>query len=70
MALIYGHQAGGTQSKAAFIGTIVAKRNPAVDHCDRRFDFSIAANNAIVRHVFAAEFEADGKGWLCEERRP
>jgi hypothetical protein len=58
--LSYGHQAGGTQSKAAFIDMIVAKK-PYKSITVTDASTSIAANNAIVRHVFAAEFEADGK---------
>ena len=58
--LSYGHQGGVVQGKAAFIGMIAAKR-PYKSIAITDDTTSIAGNNAIVRHVFAAEFEDEGK---------
>jgi ketosteroid isomerase-like protein len=58
--LSYGHQGGVVQGKAAFIGMIAAKK-PYKSITITEDTTSIAGNNAIVRHVFAAEFEDDGK---------
>src|SRR5262249_33051946 len=58
--LSYGHQGGVVQGKAAFIDMIVAKK-PYKSIAITEGSVSIAGNNAIVRHAFAAEFEDDGK---------
>jgi len=58
--LSYGHQGGVIQSKAAFINMIVVKK-PYKSITITEASTSIAGNNAIVRHAFAAEFEDDGK---------
>ena len=58
--LSYGHQGGVVQSKAAFIDMIVAKK-PYKSITITEDTTSIAGSNAVVRHVFAAEFEGDGK---------
>jgi ketosteroid isomerase-like protein len=57
--LSYGHQGGVIQSKAAFIDMIVAKK-PYKSITITEASTSVVGNNAIVRHVFAAEFESDG----------
>jgi hypothetical protein len=57
--LSYGHQGGVVQGKAAFIDMIRAKK-PYKSITITEDTTSIAGNNAIVRHVFAAEFEGGG----------
>jgi hypothetical protein len=57
--LSYGHQGGVTQGKVAFIDMIVAKK-PYRAITITEASTTLAGNNAIVRHVFAAEFESDG----------
>ncbi len=52
--LSYGHQGGLVQGKAAFIGMIVVKK-PYKSITITEDTTSIAGDNAIVRHVFAAE---------------
>jgi hypothetical protein len=58
--LSYGHQGGAVRGKAAFIDMILAKK-PYRSIAITEDTTSIAGKNAIVRHVFAAEFEDDGK---------
>jgi hypothetical protein len=58
--LSFGHQGGVIQSKAALINMIVVKK-PYKSITITEASTSIAGNNAIVRHTFAAEFEDDGK---------
>jgi hypothetical protein len=59
--LSYGHSGGVIQDKADFISVITTKKT--IYHSITLTDATatIAANDAIVRHIFSTEFEADGK---------
>jgi len=59
--LSYGHSGGVIQDKADFISVIIAKKT--IYHSITLSDATtaIAGNDAILRHIFATEFEAEGK---------
>lgn len=59
--LSYGHSGGVIQDKADFISVIIAKKT--IYHSITLSDATaaIAGNDAIVRHIFSTEFEAEGK---------
>jgi len=59
--LSYGHSGGVIQDKADFISVITAKKT--IYHSITLSDATaaIAGNDAIVRHIFSTEFEAEGK---------
>jgi len=59
--LSYGHSGGVIQDKADFVSVIIAKKT--IYHSITLSDATaaIAGNDAIVRHIFSTEFEAEGK---------
>jgi hypothetical protein len=59
--LSYGHSGGVIQDKADFISVIIARKT--IYHSITLTDATatIAGNDAIVRHIFSTEFEAEGK---------
>ncbi len=59
--LSYGHSAGRIESKAQFIDVVVSKKTIYKSITLSDPTIAIAGNDAIARHVFAAETESDGK---------
>lgn len=59
--LSYGHSAGRIETKAEFVGIVASKKTiyKSITLSDAKT--SVVGNNAIVRHIFSAETEADGK---------
>jgi ketosteroid isomerase-like protein len=59
--LSYGHSAGKLETKAEFVDVIASKKTiyKSITLSDAKT--SVVGSNAIVRHIFAAETEADGK---------
>jgi hypothetical protein len=59
--LSYGHSGGVVQNKADFVGVIVGKKTLYKSITLSEPIVNVVGNNAIARHTFAAEVEADGK---------
>ena len=59
--LSYGHSSGKVETKAEFIGVVASKKTIYKSITLSDATVSVAGNNAIARHVFSAEVEADGK---------
>ncbi len=59
--LSYGHSGGTMETKAQFINVIVSKKTIYKSITLSEPTVVIAGPNAIVRHVFSAETESDGK---------
>lgn len=59
--LSYGHSSSTIESKARFIEVIAGKKTVYKSIALSDPTTAIAGNNAIVRHVFSAETESDGK---------
>jgi ketosteroid isomerase-like protein len=59
--LSYGHSGGTIQTKDQFVNVIVRKETIYKSIALSDPVTTIAGNNAIVRHVFSAETESDGK---------
>jgi hypothetical protein len=59
--LSYGHSGGVIQSKAEFVDVIVGKKTIYKSINLLEPSAKVVGPNAIVRHVFTAETEADGK---------
>jgi ketosteroid isomerase-like protein len=59
--LSYGHSGGTIQTKDQFVNVIVRKETIYKSITLSDPVTTIAGNNAIVRHVFSAETESDGK---------
>src|SRR5262245_33448889 len=59
--LSYGHSGGVIESKAQFVNVIVSKKTIYKSITLSEPSVTVVGNNAIARHIFLAEFEADGK---------
>ena len=59
--LSYGHSAGRLETKADFVGVIAGKKTIYKSIVLSDPTVAVVGNNAIARHIFAAETEADGK---------
>ena len=59
--LSYGHSSGVVESKPVFVGVIAGKKTIYKSINLLEPATTVVGNNAIVRHVFTAETEADGK---------
>ena len=59
--LSYGHSGGVIESKAQFVNVIVSKKTIYKSITLSEPSVTVVGNNAITRHIFSAEFEADGK---------
>jgi hypothetical protein len=59
--LSYGHSGGVVESKKQFVEVIASKKTTYKSITVSDATVTIAGDNAIHRHIFAAEFESDGK---------
>lgn len=59
--LSYGHSGGVIETKAQFVDVIAGKKTIYKSITLSDATVTVAGNNAIARHVFAAETEANGK---------
>jgi len=59
--LSYGHSGGRIETKAMFVDVFVSKKSVYKSISITEPTVSVTGNNAIARHVFAVEFESDGK---------
>jgi ketosteroid isomerase-like protein len=59
--LSYGHSAGKLETKAEFIEVVASKKTIYKSITLSDMSTSVVGANAIVRHIFSAETEADGK---------
>lgn len=59
--LSYGHSGGVIESKAQFVNVVVSKKTIYKSITLSEPSVTIVGDNAIARHIFSAEFEADGK---------
>ena len=59
--LSYGHSGGVVESKAQFVSVIISKKTIYKSITLSEPNVAVVGNNAIARHIFSAEFEADGK---------
>jgi ketosteroid isomerase-like protein len=59
--LSYGHSSGAVQDKADFVAVIAGKKTiyKSITLSDHKV--AVVGNNAIARHTFAAEVEANGQ---------
>lgn len=59
--LSYGHSGGRIETKAMFVDVFVSKKSVYKSVVITEPTVAVSGNNAIARHVFAVEFESDGK---------
>jgi ketosteroid isomerase-like protein len=59
--LSYGHSSGVIESKAQFVSVIAGKKTIYKSIALLEPATTVAGSNAIARHIFTAETEADGK---------
>jgi uncharacterized protein DUF4440 len=59
--LSYGHSAGKVENKAEFIAGITDKKTIFKTITLTEPSVAVAGNNAVARHIFAADLETDGK---------
>ncbi len=59
--LSYGHSSGKVETKAEYIDVIASKKTIYKSITLSEHKNSVVGNDAIVRHLFAAEVEIDGK---------
>ena len=59
--LSYGHSSGRQETKAQYIDVVAGKKTIYKSITLTEPSTAVAGNNAIVRHIFAAEVETDGK---------
>ncbi len=59
--LSYGHSGGRIETKAMFVDVFVSKKSVYKSVIITEPTVAVSGNNAIARHVFAVEFESDGK---------
>ena len=59
--LSYGHSGGVIETKEQFIAVIANKRTVYKSITLSEPSVAVVGNNAIVRHIFSAETESDGK---------
>jgi hypothetical protein len=59
--LSYGHSSGALETKTKFVDVIASKKTIYKSITLTDHNNTVVGNNAIVRHVFTADTEADGK---------
>lgn len=59
--LSYGHSGGVIESKGQFVSVIASKKTIYKSLTLSEPSVAVVGNNAIARHIFSAETEADGK---------
>jgi hypothetical protein len=59
--LSYGHSSGVIESKAQFVSVVASKKTIYKSITLLEPTTTVAGSNAIARHIFTAETEADGK---------
>lgn len=59
--LSYGHSGGVVETKQQFVDIVASKKTVYKSITLSDASVVVAGTNAIARHVFAVEFEADGK---------
>jgi len=59
--LSYGHSGGVIESKGQFVNVIVSKKTIYKSITLSEPSVTVVGNNAIARHIFSAETEAEGK---------
>ena len=59
--LSYGHSSGRVETKAEFVGVIAGKKTIYKSITLSNPSVAVVGNNAIARHIFAAEVEAGGQ---------
>ncbi len=59
--LSYGHSSGVIESKAQFVSVVAGKKTIYKSIALLEPTATVAGTNAIARHIFTAETEADGK---------
>ena len=59
--LSYGHSGGVIESKAQFVNVIISKKTIYKSITLSEPSVTVVGDNAIARHIFSADFEADGK---------
>jgi ketosteroid isomerase-like protein len=59
--LSYGHSGGVIETKEQFIAVIANKKTIYKSITLSEPSVAVVGNNAIVRHIFSAETESDGK---------
>ena len=59
--LSYGHSGGVIESKGQFVNVIASKKTIYKSITLSEPSVAVVGNNAIARHIFSAETEADGK---------
>ena len=59
--LSYGHSGGVIESKGQFVNVIVSKKTNYKSISLSEPSVTVIGNNAIARHIFSAETEAEGK---------
>jgi ketosteroid isomerase-like protein len=59
--LSYGHSGGVIESKGQFVNVIASKKTIYKSITLSEPSIAVVGNNAIARHIFSAETEADGK---------
>ncbi|MGE0573882.1 MAG: nuclear transport factor 2 family protein [Reyranella sp.] len=59
--LSYGHSSGRIETKAMFIDVFVSKKSVYKSIVLTEPKVAVVGNNAIARHVFAVDYESDGK---------
>ena len=59
--LSYGHSSGKLETKAEFVNVIASKKTIYKSITLSDASAAVVGNNAILRHIFSAETEADGK---------
>ncbi|MBV8412033.1 MAG: nuclear transport factor 2 family protein [Alphaproteobacteria bacterium] len=60
-SLSYGHSGGKVENKAQFVDAIASKRTVFKSISLSDPTIAVVANNAIARHTFSAEVEANGE---------
>lgn len=59
--LSYGHSGGRIETKKEFVDVVAGKKTAYKSITISEPTVSVVGNNAIARHTYAVEFEADGK---------
>ena len=59
--LSYGHSSGRIETKAQFIDVIAGKKTTYKSITLSDASIAVVGSNAIVRHIFAAEVEVEGR---------
>ncbi|MSO77788.1 MAG: nuclear transport factor 2 family protein [Alphaproteobacteria bacterium] len=57
----YGHSSGRLETKAELVQAFVSKKSVYKSIVITNPSVAVTGNSAIVRHVFAVDFESDGK---------